>query len=368
MFRAFKTAMRYSMLKKSTLFGVIGLTALVGCSDSVLFDKGPVPVGGPGAPAGGMPGGAPGTVNGGTMPGGYGGGGAPGSYNGGGVGGGLGGVPQGGYPAGQQGAGGAYGQGQVGYPQQGQQGSGYPQQGGYAQGQQGYGGQQSGGNFSGQGQMGYPNQQQQQGAYGQSGGFLNGGSSRSTAVSGYASGSGPVSGGSIQRSMTFTLNADSSLTDDEVFQILFTDQAVDPFKVNQIDSKSEMKMLVKSVEQKNGDNFVKIKLILTMKMGQSSSLVREFVTDAPAVISSENSQDVLEGVLLASDKRGSSKIFISARRSATPANVQNSSGRSSYDETYLWKNAWSGEIKVEKSGRKLRMGSFQGFMSSDDGR
>ncbi len=297
------------MLKKSgLLIGTFGVLVLSACSDSVLFDKTPPPPAGPGGP------GAPG---------------APGA------------------PQGQ------------GYPQQGPGQQGPYNQGPYNNGQGQYNGQ---GGLNGQGQIGYP----QQGQGGSNGGLVGGGYTGPSPSNGSSS-RGPVAGGSIQRQMSFTLNPDASISEDEIFQILFTDQAVDPFKVNQIDAKSEMKMLVKSErEGSDGTNYIKLKVILTMRMGQDSSLIREFSSDELGTVRYANSQDVLEAVMSATDKRGSYKIFVTARRGAVPAKVVNQGGRSTYDESRLWTNAWSGEMKIEKNGRKVRIGSFQGYMSSEE--
>lgn len=331
---------------------VLGMVALSACSDSVLFDDktkigvpppgGPVP-GGPGGPMQGAPNnGGPNDFGPNAGDGSYGndGNGGYGPGNGGGFGNGNG----GGY--GNNGGfvnGGTY---------NGNNGGGYNNGG-----SNGYNGPVNGGGYNKGGYNGAPN----------NGGYNNGGRGGSVNNGGNFGGiqapvgvQAPVGGGLYSRNMTLELDPNADLREEDIFEILFKGQTVDPYKVQRLGGRIQLKAMVRQerVEAAGRDSdgraFVRMRLYFVMNLDKESTLTRDFANGPEVVLSRVRGdkgrwQDRMEGRLKAADGRGD-ELEIRATRDA----VNNRDLELS--------RPWSGEIFVVRNGKSLRLGRFNGIL------
>lgn len=323
----------------SLTYMVFGIVALSACSDSVLFeDKTKMGVPPPGPIAG---------PNGGTVPG--------GPTNG---------PTDLGPNAGDGNYGnGGYGNGGGNFVNGGNYNNGGNNGGGYSNGgSNGY----TGGGYNNGGHQGGPSNGYNNGGY--KGGPNNGGYSNGN----YNNGRGgknngdfggivaPVGGGTFSRNMTLELDPNADLSEEDVFDVLFKGQTVDPYKVQRLGGRIQLKAMVRQerVEAAGRDSdgraFVRMRLYFVMTLDKESTLTRDFTNGTEVVLSRVRGdkgrwQDRMEGRLKAADGRGDELEIRATRDAVSNRDLELS-------------RPWSGEIFVVRNGKSLRLGRFNGIL------
>lgn len=159
--------------------------------------------------------------------------------------------------------------------------------------------------------------------------------------------------------LSLTLDADPTLVSDDVYQLLFPNQSVDPFDVQNSDPTVEMKMTLKSesTDDKRNENYVEMKVTLTMKLKSGKTLKRQLVSDGNVTLKNINNGnsnvDVMDGYLKEDGIRKGRRFLITAQRTG------------SADESSARKNAWSGRLMLEKGSKTPQLGRFEGFAEMD---
>ena len=148
--------------------------------------------------------------------------------------------------------------------------------------------------------------------------------------------------------MTFQLDPDASRDEGQVFQEIFSGQALDPFQIQNAQGGLEVKMTMTSVsvveDAKSNvyENHVHMQLTLSVP---GTSLLREYESFGQIVLKNAGAKDTMDGELRAIDGRGGT-LFVSGDRTASAT------------EDLAKRNPWSGNL-LDSS--KLKIGRFQGF-------